>query len=179
MRKKHHNVFGEHIYYVRNEIQKPFKMGTLQYTEHVHGMFKMDKLTPPPRRNNEEYHEAAWDTRDMPYKQEMICKAIKDVLLDSINEQVKEKFSSNYRTIPTEECIGILGTLQAMYDRRSAYSGYQNPIYKKKTADQPDGDFCKIETIPRVNHKKHTPNPGKGKQQKNSIHCSTQRYFLL
>ena len=170
MRKKHHNVFGEYIYYVRNDIQKPFKMGTLEYTEHVRDMFKMDKLIHPPRRNNEEYHEASWDTRDMPYKQEMICKAINDFLLASMKEEVKKQFGRNYCIIPNEECIGILGTLQATDDRRRAYSGYQKPIAKKKTADQTAGDDDNSEAIPRVPHKKHKPNTGKGKQQKNAIH---------
>ena len=170
MRTKHHNVFGEHIYYIRNDIHKPFKMGTLQYTEHVREMFKMDKLIHPPRRNNEEYHEASWDTRDMPYKEEIICKSIKDVLLAPMTEEAKEKFGSNYRSIPTEECIGIIGTLQAIYDRRREDSGYQKPIAKKKTADQTAGDDDNSEAIPRVPHKKHKPNTGKGKQQKNAIH---------
>ena len=39
MQKKHHNVFGEHVYYVRNNIHKPFNMGTIEYTEHVREMF--------------------------------------------------------------------------------------------------------------------------------------------
>ena len=34
-----HNVFDEHIYYSRNEIQKHFKTGILEYAEHMHEIF--------------------------------------------------------------------------------------------------------------------------------------------
>ena len=47
MRKKHRNKFCEHIYYVMNEIHKPFNMGILEYD-----MFEMAKLIPPPSMNN-------------------------------------------------------------------------------------------------------------------------------
>ena len=150
MRKKHKNVLGEHIYYVRNYIQKPFKMGTLEYTEHVCEMFKMDKILPLPIINNEDYHEAAWDNKDKPYKEEIMCKAITDFPIVSIKEEVKKKFDRNYRTIPTKEYIGLLGTLEAMDERRRAYLWYHTPIVKKKTDDHPDGDDANSDVIPRV-----------------------------
>ena len=78
MWERHHNKFDEHIYYVMNNIQKNFNMGILNYAEHVCDMFEMDKLLPHPNRNNEEYHEDSWDIMDMHYKEEIICKAIKD-----------------------------------------------------------------------------------------------------
>ena len=57
-----------------------------------------------------------------------------------------------------------------MDDRRRADSGYQKPIAKKNTADQPDGDDDNSEAIPRVPHNKQKPIPGKGIQQKKTIH---------
>ena len=42
------------------------------------------KVTPPPRRDNAEYHEAPWDIRNMPYKEEIIQKFIKEDLMESI-----------------------------------------------------------------------------------------------
>ena len=52
-------------------------------------MFEMAKLLPPPSSNNEEYHEATWDTRDMNFKRDIIHKKIKDVLLTAMQEEVE------------------------------------------------------------------------------------------
>ena len=40
MWNQHHIVFKEHIYYIIDDIQKPFKMGILKYTECVCKSFK-------------------------------------------------------------------------------------------------------------------------------------------
>ena len=74
MWKKHCNMFKEHIYYIMNYIQKPFNMVILKYAKHVHDMFEMKKLLPLNSRKNEKYDEANWDTRDMPYKYDVIHK---------------------------------------------------------------------------------------------------------
>ena len=172
-------MFCEHIYYFRNDIQKPFKMGTIEYTEHVCEMFKMDKLLPPPLSNNEDYHEDSWDNKDKPYKEEIICKATKEVLLASIKEEVNKKFDRNYRTIPTKDYIGLLGTLEAMDERRRADRGYQKTISKKKTYDKPDGDDATVMLYLDFLHKKQKNNIGKGKQQNNAIHGRKQCYCVL
>ena len=39
MWKRYHNVFNEHIYYVTNDIQKPFKLGTVEYSKRVCEIF--------------------------------------------------------------------------------------------------------------------------------------------
>ena len=52
MWKNHCNVFDSQIYDVRNDIQKPFQMGILNYTERMREMFEMAKLLPPPNRKN-------------------------------------------------------------------------------------------------------------------------------
>ena len=52
MWKKHHSIFDEHIHYVRNDIQKPFKMKILKYDERMGDMFEVTKLIPPPIRKN-------------------------------------------------------------------------------------------------------------------------------
>ena len=52
-------MFDEHIYHVRNYIQKHFKMGILKYAQLIIDVFKMEKLIPPPIRKKYEYHESA------------------------------------------------------------------------------------------------------------------------
>ena len=49
-------------------------MGILYYTERVRKMFGMTKLIPRPSRKTEEYHEANWDTSEIPYKEDTIRK---------------------------------------------------------------------------------------------------------
>ena len=65
--KKHLSMFGEHIYYVRNDIQNPFKIGILKYADNVNEMFAVDKLLPPLSRNNEDYHESAYKKMGKPF----------------------------------------------------------------------------------------------------------------
>ena len=60
-------MFGEHIYYVRNDIQNPFKIGILKYADNVNEMFGVDKLLPPLSRNNEDYHESAYKKMGKPF----------------------------------------------------------------------------------------------------------------
>ena len=59
MWKNHCNVFNVYIKYVRNYIQKHFKMGILKYAQLIIDVFKMEKLIPPPIRKKYEYHESA------------------------------------------------------------------------------------------------------------------------
>ena len=44
-------------------------------------MFELARLPPTPRSKNAEYHEAPWDIRNMPYKEEIIKKFIKEDLM--------------------------------------------------------------------------------------------------
>ena len=62
-------------------------------------MFEMAKLLPPPSSNNEEYHEATWNTRKMTYKEEIICKAINGDMPAAIQEEVEVKYC-NHGIIP-------------------------------------------------------------------------------
>ena len=66
--KKNQSVSDRNIYYVMNDTQKTFKMDILEYAKHVREMFEISKLLPPHTRNNEGYHEAAWDNREITYK---------------------------------------------------------------------------------------------------------------
>ena len=60
----------------------------------------MAKLISSRSRKNEEYHKSNRDTREMPYKEDIIHKAVKDGLPTAIQEEAKKKFGSDYRTIP-------------------------------------------------------------------------------
>ena len=51
----------------------------------------------------------------MPYKYYIIYKAIKDSLTSVIQEEVEENFGSDYCTIPTEEWIDVIGSLESRY----------------------------------------------------------------
>ena len=87
------NMFDEHIYHVRNYIQKPFKMGILDHAEHVCKMFDMSNLLPPLIRKNDDYHEYTWYTRLMPYNEVILRKSIKYRLNIVMQEEVEEKDS--------------------------------------------------------------------------------------
>ena len=80
----------------------------------------MYRLIPPPISKNKEYHESAWDTRNMPYNVDIIRKTIKDSLTVVMQEEVKENFGKNYRTIPTKEWIYLLSSPEARDDSRCA-----------------------------------------------------------
>ena len=83
----------------------------------MRGMFDMEKLLPPPSKKKKEYHKIYRDTRYMDFKEDIICKEIKDVLPVEIQEEVEEK-DHNYYTIPTEDWIDLLGNSEAKDDRR-------------------------------------------------------------
>ena len=102
----------------------------------------------------------------MSYKEDIICKAIKDVLIASMKEEVNTVFSRNYCNIPTKEWIGLIRTLEAMDDKRCADRGYHNTITKKKMDDKSHGDDSNSESFRRFPHKKHKPNTLKCKQHK-------------
>ena len=78
--KKHCNLYEENVYYIRNDIQKPFNMGILECSEHMRNIYEISNLLPLRIRNNEWYHEDAWYTRYTTYKEEIISKANKEGL---------------------------------------------------------------------------------------------------
>ena len=49
IQKKHMITFQDHVKYIRNDIMKPFRVGTLQYYEHVCEMHDLAKYLPPLR----------------------------------------------------------------------------------------------------------------------------------
>ena len=124
----------------------------------------MDKLIRNNIRNIDEYHEATWDTRDMPNKEDITHKSIKRSLLAVIQEEVEDNLGSNYRTTTPKECIDLLETLEAKYGRRRTYRESWNPKGKNKKAVKPDGNDDKSESVPRVPRKKLKPKPRKVKQ---------------
>ena len=58
----------------------------LEYDECVCKIFELAKLIPPLRRNDEAYYEAVEDTMDMPNKEDIILKAIKEGPTTAIQE---------------------------------------------------------------------------------------------
>ena len=61
-------MLEEHIYYARNDIQKPFNMGIPKYAECMCNIIEMYKLIRYPISKNGDCQEYNWDTRDTPYK---------------------------------------------------------------------------------------------------------------
>ena len=55
MWKKHCNFFEENLYYIMNDIQKPFNVVILEYDERMREMFEIAKLLPPRIMNNYKY----------------------------------------------------------------------------------------------------------------------------
>ena len=47
-------------------------MVILNYTEHMQELFDMEKLLIYPSGKNEEYHESLWNTREIPFKRDII-----------------------------------------------------------------------------------------------------------
>ena len=154
-------------------------MGTLEYAKYVRTMFEMFMILRPLSRKNDKYHEDFWDTNDMPYKEDIICKAIKGIIALVTIEELQQKFGDDYHTIPTEQWTGMLGTVQATYYSRCAARESYKTGNKKKNYEQPNDADTTSQLRHRVPHKKHKPNPGKGKQQKNARHCDTQHYYVL
>ena len=81
--------FNKHILYVNNDIQKPYKMGVLNYAECLCEYFEIAKFPPPPRSKNEDFHKSAWDTSNKPFKEGDIRKAIKDSLYEVMYNKFK------------------------------------------------------------------------------------------
>ena len=106
----HYNVFDEHIYYVRNDTQKPFKMNIFYYPECVRKRFEMAKLLPPLRWKNEEYHKYAWETRDMNFKEEITHMAIRDRITTEVQKEVEKRIPTITPFIPNS-VLTRLGTL--------------------------------------------------------------------
>ena len=52
MWKNHRSVFNEHIIYVKNDIQKPFKMVVTEYSERVRESFGLARYLSTPIRKN-------------------------------------------------------------------------------------------------------------------------------
>ena len=142
-------------------------------------MFEMSRLLPNSIRNNEEYHESAWDTRGMIYKEDITHKATKDGLPTEMKEEVIEQFGRKYLTIPTEEWIYLIWNLEARDDRCHAAREYQKPAAKNKRSEKPDEDDSNSEFIHKVPHNKRKHKHGKGKKQKTAINTVTQCYFVL
>ena len=117
-----------------NYIKKTFKMCILEYTDSVREIFEMARLLHPTCRKNDKYYESDWDTRDTPYNEDVVRKEFKGGLTAVMQEEAEEKFGDDYRTIPPNECIDMIGNLEARYDRRCAARESQKPVTKKKKA---------------------------------------------
>ena len=115
----------------------------------------------------------------MTYKEDITRKAIKYGLPTVTKKKFEENVGNDYRTIPTEEWIDLLRTLEARYDRRCTDCEAKKPTTKNKKADQTDGSDASSESSPRVYRMDHKPNPVKDKQQKTVSHRGTQIYCVI
>ena len=113
----------------------------------------------------------------MTYKEGVIHKAINKGPPTKMQENIDEK-DINFHNSTSEYCIDLLGTFEAKDERRRVTLESKNPATKKNN-EQPHGADSNSESIPRVTKKKLKTNPGKGKQQNNSIHCGTNHYCFL
>ena len=68
----------------------------------------------------------------MLYKEDVIYKKFKDGIPAVIQKEVKENFGNDYWTIPTDEWIDMLETLESRDNRRGAARESQKPSTKKK-----------------------------------------------
>ena len=64
MYRKHRLTFQDHIKYTHNYIVNPFRVGILQYAEHVCKMHSLAKYPPPPSTKGGDYDEADWAVHD-------------------------------------------------------------------------------------------------------------------
>ena len=61
-------MYGEHISYLANHIQKSFKMIMLAYTERVCETFESVFYMPLISKNSDELYEAGLVIRDVPHE---------------------------------------------------------------------------------------------------------------
>ena len=60
MWRNHRSVFQDHVKYINNDIVKTFRVGIIQYTDHVCEMHDFDKYLPPPSMKGGKYDQADW-----------------------------------------------------------------------------------------------------------------------
>ena len=64
MWRNHWSVFQDHLKFIRNDIVKPFRVGTLQSTKRVQEMHNLSKHLPPLLMKVNGYEAANWKLRD-------------------------------------------------------------------------------------------------------------------
>ena len=64
MGRKHFITFQDHVKFIHNDIVMPFRVGILQYANHVRDMHDLAKYLPPPLMKGSEYYGADWTVHD-------------------------------------------------------------------------------------------------------------------
>ena len=111
MRKKHHSVFKNHLRYVMNSIHKTFKARILHYDKHLHEMFDIYHYLYPPSKKVQEHHKSKWVTRDKPFDEKRIHKAIRLCLTKEMWYDINSK-QVDYLFTEHEYWVYILNTLE-------------------------------------------------------------------
>ena len=55
MWRKHRSTFQDHLSYIHNDIAKSFMLDIIQHANRIYGMLYIDKFTPQPLNNGDEY----------------------------------------------------------------------------------------------------------------------------
>ena len=64
MQRKHRLVFQDNVKYINNNISKPFRVGILQYDNHIHQVHDLDKLLPTNLKKEGMMDQEYWSVRD-------------------------------------------------------------------------------------------------------------------
>ena len=64
MWRKQRSNFQDHVKYIHNDTVNPFRVGIIQYTDHVRDMHYLSKYLPPTSMKGNDYDEADWAVCD-------------------------------------------------------------------------------------------------------------------
>ena len=124
--KDHRQVYHDHIEYLQQSINKPFKWPMVRYISRIREMFDYCLYLQPHSLKNQSSYEACWDERDKPAPEKVIRKAIKDGLPEDMQNELSDK-ETDYREMSEEKLMDTLTTIE---QRMSAIG---QPIKKHRT----------------------------------------------
>ena len=117
--KDHRQVYYNHIKYLQQHICKPFKWTKIQYISRVREMFDYCIYLQPSTMKGQNWEKADWKARNMPAPEKSIREAIKDGLLQAMQDKILEK-DDYYRLSSEEDFNDILTNLELSDERDRA-----------------------------------------------------------
>ena len=131
--KDHRQVYHDHIEYLQQSINKPFKWPMVRYISRIREMFDYCLYLQPHSFKDQSFKEACWDERDKPAPEKLIRKAIKDGLPEDMQNELSDK-ETDYREMSEEKLMDTLTTIEQKDERdRAAYKEAQDEVKAAQT----------------------------------------------